>query len=723
MSNTWFVDLVNGVDTNTGASFAQRVKTLSKAATLAAAGDTVKVMGNAPTTSGTATWTNGSSLVTLSAALTKLIYADGAWTAGSANVTATANTTSPTPKQGTNAAKLATNASFTTGLVGYFPTGSVFNLSTYQQLSFWIYSTVALASGALSMKLCSDTAGATAVNTLAINQAINANQWTNITLNNAAALGSSIQSVALYANSTLASTSVLVDNVNACAAKSAAGCLTLGTLISPDNVSWYHVQSINGTSVYIDGQQSTAATLAKGYQGATASGVTFRMLQPTQVTTGNASTVYAQTFALNGTAALPVTISGGWDTTAMTTQSGWTTIDASDWVSSGVNLTGTTGYVTVDHFNFTRCAAPLGLVATAKGYAVSNGSLAGSGSFSAMPQHGMSITGENFLNASGTTAMVNIPLTANYQADGVAWSVVNSNFFGCTVDGIDVPKDIASPGVTITGCNASGNGGSGFNIQSPLAKFFNNTANNNASPGFNFANALDIVGYNLTARGNGTAQVQLNNATVEIFGLDTNTPGGSALPQISVVSGAMGQATVYNWTQYTGASPAAVLTSLGDPATGETAGNFVASQREGAVAANNSIYSDFGKITTTGVVGETGAGIGWNLAPNANAFAGSPLRLNVGKVACPANTTTYITYWAKVSAASGISGQLKVAGGRYPGVGSAGTDVVAAVSGTAWTQYTLSFTPTENCVVDVFFEVWGSASATMTVSGPVVISQ
>ena len=225
MSNTWFVDLVNGVDTNTGASFAQRVKTLSKAATLAAAGDTVKVMGNAPTTSGTATWTNGSSLVTLSAALTKLIYADGAWTAGSANVTATANTTSPTPKQGTNAAKLATNASFTTGLVGYFPTGSVFNLSTYQQLSFWIYSTVALASGALSMKLCSDTAGATAVNTLAINQAINANQWTNITLNNAAALGSSIQSVALYANSTLASTSVLVDNVNACAAKS---CLSGG---------------------------------------------------------------------------------------------------------------------------------------------------------------------------------------------------------------------------------------------------------------------------------------------------------------------------------------------------------------------------------------------------------------------------------------------------------------------------------------------------------------
>src|ERR1700678_512625 len=43
MSNTWYCDLIGGNDSDTGASFAQRVKTLTRAAALAAAGDTVRV--------------------------------------------------------------------------------------------------------------------------------------------------------------------------------------------------------------------------------------------------------------------------------------------------------------------------------------------------------------------------------------------------------------------------------------------------------------------------------------------------------------------------------------------------------------------------------------------------------------------------------------------------------------------------------------------------------
>jgi hypothetical protein len=33
-------------------------------------------------------------------------------------------------------------------------------------------------------------------------------------------------------------------------------------------------------------------------------------------------------------------------------------------------------------------------------------------------------------------------------------------------------------------------------------------------------------------------------------------------------------------------------------------------------------------------------------------------------------------------------------------------------------QYTVSFTPTENCVVDVFADVWGSTTQNLVVSGP-----
>jgi hypothetical protein len=274
--------------------------------------------------------------------------------------------------------------------VAYYATGSALNLSGYQQVSFWVQTSVALASGALSLNLCSDTGGATIVDTLTLSVALNANKWTNVTINHAAALGSSIQSISLVANSSVASTNIYIDDVVTCNAVSAAGCLTLGTLISPDNVNWYPVQSIDGTAVYIDAQSTTAANGAPGFQGSSGS-TTFYMLQTTEKSNGNASTVFAQTFSANGTSSAQTIVSGGWDQTAMTTQIGWTTIDMIDWTASGVNLTGTTGYVTVDHCNFVRCANPLGLVTTDKGYVVSNGTFAGTGSFSGFPSHGMTI--------------------------------------------------------------------------------------------------------------------------------------------------------------------------------------------------------------------------------------------------------------------------------------------------------------------------------------------
>ncbi len=714
---TKYVDLNNGNDANDGSTFALRKKTLSSAAAVAAAGDTVRVMGKPSTSSSTATWTNNSSLVTLAAAIGQLLYADGAWTAVT-NITCTAPTSSPSPKQGSNSAKMAANGTFTTGKVAHFPTGAALNLSGFQQVTFWIQCSTTLASGALSLNLCSDTTGNTIVDTLTLNVALGANKWTAVTINKGSALGASIQSIRLTANTAITSKNISIDNVVACKSTASADQLTLNTLISPDNVTWYPVQSINGTSVYIDAQQATAATAAKGYQGATGSS-TFYMLQPTQVTINTASSSYAQVFSANGAVNNPITISGGWDTTAMTTQDGWTTIDMMDWTASGVNLSGTTGYITVDKFNFARCAFPLGLVANSKGYTYSNGSCAGTGSFSNMPTHGVTVTNVNFLNCSGTTAILNVPSTANYNTDQVNWNISSTKVWGASVGGIQVPSFIGSPAITISGCDCSGNTGNGFNISS-ICNFRNNTAKRNTSPGFYFQNMMGFVGYSLVSQNNTTAEVQLNNADVEIYTLDTNF--ASTNPQINVLSGAVGKAVVYNWTQYTGGSPLAKLTSLGDPVTGQTAGNSVASHKEGGVANNNSIYSDYGTVTTTGVVGQSGSGIGWKLSPNVNAFASSPLSLNIGKVACPANVQTTVTYYAKFSAV-GPTGQLKVAGGRYTGVGSAGTDITVAVAGTAWTQYSLSFTPTEACVVDVYAEVWGSSTQNMQISGPVTVVQ
>jgi hypothetical protein len=718
MSNTWFVDFNNGSDTNSGADSGHRVKTLSKAATLAInPGDTIRVAGKPSTNSGTATWTKNSNTVTLSAAINQLLYGDGAWTAGGANVTASTVTSSPSPKQGTNAAKLACNSSFTNGLIGSFNTGTL-NLSAYKQVCLWIQASTSVTLNTLTLNLCSGTNGSGIVNSLPINVTLNANQWTPLTLLYSGALAASIQSISITAGTgtSMASNSIVIDNVFTAKDPANADCLTLNTLISPDNATWYSVQNVNGTAVQIDGQQATAAGAAKAYQGATGS-TTFYMLQPTVVSIGTASSSYNQVFSGNGSAGNQITISGGWDAATMTSQTGWTSIDMTDWTASGVNLTGTTGYVTVDHFNFAHSAIDLGIVTTAKGLGLTNSSCVGAGSsaLSGVPTHGLTVTGSNFLNCAGTNYVLDIPANANYNTDQVSWNISNSKVWGSTVGGIRVNPFIGSPAVSISGSDCSGNAAIGFDIQSPCA-FLNNAAYNNGAPGVNFQSLTDLAAYNVTARGNTTGEVQVNNANVEIYGLDTNN--GVATPQIFFPNNTGGKAVVSSWTQYA----AGTLTKLGDPVAGQTANNTVSSHREGGNPLNNSIYSDYGTITTTGVTGEPGTGIGWKLSPSANAFASSPLHLNLGKVACLGGSLTTITYWAKFSAA-GPSAQLKVFGGRYPGVGSAGTDVVAAISGTTWTQYSVAFTPSENCVVDVFAEVWGSSTQSLTLSGPVVISQ
>jgi hypothetical protein len=123
------------------------------------------------------------------------------------------------------------------------------------------------------------------------------------------------------------------------------------------------------------------------------------------------------------------------------------------------------------------------------------------------------------------------------------------------------------------------------------------------------------------------------------------------------------------------------------------------------------------------VVGQPGSGIAFKLTPDTDALSGNPLSIIVGKIACPANVPTTVKFWAKLSAA-GPTARLRVAGGRYAGVGSAGTDVVsAAIAATVFTQYSVTFTPTEICVVDVYADVWGSTTQNLVVSGPVVVTQ
>jgi len=178
---------------------------------------------------------------------------------------------------------------------------------------------------------------------------------------------------------------------------------------------------------------------------------------------------------------------------------------------------------------------------------------------------------------------------------------------------------------------------------------------------------------------------------------------------------------IHNWRPYTGVSPIAVMVNLGNPS-GRTAGRSVVSKHHQGDPAKNYIFSEYGIVTTDGADSYNGSNLGWKFQPNANAFATSPLKLLVSRVPCIANVATTLTFYAKLSAA-GVNARFRIIGGRYAGVGSLGTDVVANVTATAWTAHNLVFTPTENCVVEVFFETWGSTSVSATMSGPITLAQ
>ena len=168
-----YLDFEGGNDANNGTTFALRVKTVTGGITAArsAPGDVVRVMGSPALSSLgiNGTFTNKSSTVTLAAAKNVLITdCETAFTA-SANVTSTADITYF--RTGTKSSANSIAAAFTTGRVSYFALGAVNDYSGYQGITLWVMvQTAVLAASTLSIRLCSDVAGVTTVDTLPLHR-------------------------------------------------------------------------------------------------------------------------------------------------------------------------------------------------------------------------------------------------------------------------------------------------------------------------------------------------------------------------------------------------------------------------------------------------------------------------------------------------------------------------------------------------------------------------
>ena len=323
----------NGTVTPRGGSSwsdAWRTMTTGASATRVQSGDEVRVSKTEdPFSIGSATWTDGSKTVTLATAQTLTIdNCDTVWTAANSATVAT----STTRKQGSNSVRVIRSASVTTNtLYAYNALGSTVDFSAYDSITLWVnaYSTSAILANNWIIALCSDVAGATIVDSFAVPASVVNALWYPVTLTRTGggALGSSIQSIALYSGSVapLTTCGIALDNISACNADG----LNLRTLISKDSSAtfsmsegWWGIQSIDGTTVLLDNSASTSATGGRGYSGTSATATTYARKTYNQGPITSANTIVNE-------ARTGISYSGGWDTST-STKNGLTVLEGAN---------------------------------------------------------------------------------------------------------------------------------------------------------------------------------------------------------------------------------------------------------------------------------------------------------------------------------------------------------------------------------------------------------
>lgn len=247
----------------------------------------------------------------------------------------------PDCKQNKGASTVSIAAGFTTGKAAYFATGTL-NLSGYQQVSFWIKQTsgtVAIA-GDISIRLCTDTAGATSVHTVPVPAIGGLNRWTCFTVNLGTNLNSAIASVALYVDTDRAAQTFIIDNIIAVKAASSPDCLSLVSLIGKNSADeyWWPIQSITGRRVILscDSSVNSTSTSQRGYSGVTETVTTYKR-ETLKPVLGSATW---GTIPEDGTSSNHIIFEGGWDDVSMSTKNMETWIDGQNGGVIGISTNG-----------------------------------------------------------------------------------------------------------------------------------------------------------------------------------------------------------------------------------------------------------------------------------------------------------------------------------------------------------------------------------------------
>jgi hypothetical protein len=637
--------VINGHTTNTNANGVWEITSTGA--------NTFTLDGSVGNGAGGATGTvrlRNNTRVKLASAVTQNIASTGpgraAWTTG-ASVAATLDTSNF--KQGRDSDSIAIAAGFTTGLAAYWPTGTI-DLSGYQQVSFWIRQATGTigAAGAVDLRLCSDNAGVTAVNTINVPNLAVTGRWMPVTVDLGTALGSSIQSIALYVNTDNGAQTFLLSNIIACKASSEPDSLTLTSLIGKNTTgeTFWGIQSINGTRVMLDADTNATptSTSVRGYYG-TSETVTTWKRETIKLGPAASSTTALQTINESGTDGSPITYSGGWDRTAMTTQNLETWLDGQNGNGHGIDNQ-SFSFITLEKLAFARFT------------------------------RGLSVAGGNF-------ATYNLIAANNCTTT----STTGALFIGGSLNSVQFDFCVA-------------NAGNGFTNQIAGSKIiFNSGCLSNGSDGVyatssTFSQLQKGSGSALIAN-NGAYAITQNNEAFTVIGItsESNSTGalnlGISARSTNLIKCVLSESIETNIASLRVSS--------------------ILSQNHDNTANNHKIFLSDALISSATDQRKTASGISWKIQPTStNRSASWPVTLSLAKVACAANSLVTIKAWMRRSN-TGLTMRLVCKGGQIAGVTSDVVDSMTAAADT-WEELTITFTPTEVGVVEITAEAWGGTT-------------
>lgn len=652
---TFYMDLEGGNDANDGTTFANRWKTFSSGPTNAriTAGDTIRIMASRDMVNlGNATWTDNSATVTLAAAKTLHIWkGDAAFTGVSTDVTG--NTTTSTLKIGATRPTAALAAGFTTGKIAYFTLPSTVDASSYEQVSFWILSSVTstVTSEWLQLKLCSDSIGDTAVHTATV--ACRANCWAAITVDFAGAMSSGINSIALYATSDPGTPTISVQNILACKAASASDCLTLETVISRNtatDVDWYPILSIDDTALLLGGDYGVSlSTTTNKYRGI-----------------GGTETLYGRMPVPHYTIIQPqdsgsyasgqITYSGGWNRTDMSTKTGETWITFRDYYNDwGFNASNGAHGWTFEDISLGR--------QTANGMVYAQ--------FYTNPAAPCIINNMNIFGTLGNACNMN----AEYALTQFSFN---------SVCGFNSPMTLSSnclgSFLKVNGISQSHGSTEAFAVYSLTDLFITVGTMRNLYRGF-------MLWYS-----DHRAPIIIKSG--KVYGTRNSFFIGNNYNEKFVFIGPEGD------------SPPTFSTYDSCGANG-----LVVAQKYNGDANDHRFYSRFWSGKTDTAVRHTASGFSWSLLPASATYCtkSKPAKIALCKIACVASSLVTVKCWMRRSN-TGISAGLYLPPFQLDGISA--TEVLMTAAADTWEEVTLTFTPTEAGVVQLWGIAYGGSTYT-----------